>query len=373
MTCSCTEAFGRRFLAHQLTTARELATQIDAPVTLGFVSNICAECRGLPAEPCPKAEGFGMTSKVKRYYWREIFFLETWRKAEWSEAHSDATSEDRENAYAAIDTEVLNEIKAQHQSSPKYVFSEASQEDVLKRYSVTVEAIKATYADSPKKGAVVILGDEIVSVEAYVTHLYQSQGWSVMPLESLPLHALFGVMMWMVIQDGADPRVDHEGVGDSTVFEATGQKIPGWTLMPDDFGSDGYAIRRKEAIEDHFSTFPDNREDLLWLFDYWCPLSADLRNYLWAHREDTVERARRLIEILSPTQLVSILRYLIADYWGHYLGWPDLLLYRGDEILLIEVKSSGDKLSQEQKRWIADNHAQLKPPFRVVKLHRKNG
>jgi hypothetical protein len=226
---------------------------------------------------------------------------------------------------------------------------------------------------APKKGAVVILGDEIVSVETYVTHLYESQGWSVMPLESLPLHALFGVMMCLLIQDGTDPQVDLAGFGDRTVYEDTGQKVPIWTPMPDDFGSEGYSGRRKQAIDDHFSTFPDNREDMLWLFDYWRLLSADLRNYLWAHREDTVDRARRLIEILNPIQIVSILRYLIANYWEHYLGWPDLLLYRGDDILLIEVKSSGDKLSQEQKRWIADNHDQLQLPFRIVKLHRKNG
>lgn len=55
------------------------------------------------------------------------------------------------------------------------------------------------------------------------------------------------------------------------------------------------------------------------------------------------------------------------------MGWLDLLLYRGDEILLVEVKSSGDKLSQEQKRWIADNHDKLKLPFHIVNLHRKNG
>ncbi len=68
---------------------------------------------------------------------------------------------------------------------------------------------------------------------------------------------------------------------------------------------------------------------MLWLFDYWRPMSSDLRQYLWAHRDSEVARARRLIEMLSPSQVVSILRYLVADYWGHYLGWPDLLLQRG--------------------------------------------
>ena len=65
-----------------------------------------------------------------------------------------------------------------------------------------------------------------------------------------------------------------------------------------------------------------------------------------------------------------MLRYLIGGYWDRYVGWPDLLLWRGEEIMLVEVKSSGDKLSADQMRWIADNHDLLKVPFRIAKLHR---
>jgi hypothetical protein len=34
------------------------------------------------------------------------------------------------------------------------------------------------------------------------------------------------------------------------------------------------------------------------------------------------------------------------------------------------VKSSGDKLSDDQKRWIEDNHRRLKLPFKLVKIHK---
>ena len=59
------------------------------------------------------------------------------------------------------------------------------------------------------------------------------------------------------------------------------------------------------------------------------------------------------------------------DYWGRYLGWPDLLIYRGAEYRMVEVKSSSDKLSDDQKRWIRDNHEILKLPFKLVKLRKK--
>lgn len=371
MMCACDESFGRRFLAHQLTVGRELQTQTDVPVDLGFVASTCPECRGLPALPTPLAESFGRTSKIRRYYWRELFFLTTPRQAEWAEANVDASSQEHNTAMAAIEAEALEEIKARHAAAPKYVFSEDSQAEVLHRYDVDVQAIDAIYSDQPAKGAMIVLGDETVSPEAYVSHLYQSQGWSVMPLESMPFHALFGVMMWLVIQDASDPLVQLVGFGDRHAYETSRKKVPIWTFLPDDFGSTAYAQRRQQQIARHLGRFPDDRDGMLWLFDYQRPMSSDLRQYLWAHREDDVDRARRLIEVLAPAQIVAILRYLVYAYWDRYLGWPDLLLHRDEEILLVEVKSSSDRLSTAQKEWIAGNHEHLRLPFRLVKLHRK--
>lgn len=371
MMCACNEAFGRRFLNHQLSSGRELETQVHVPVGLGFVANVCPECRGFPPVTAPVAATFGRTSKIKRYYWRELFFLTTQRQADWVEANPDASTEAKRAAHAAIEAEVLEEIKAGHAAAPKYVFSEVSQAEILKQCNVDVQAIGAAYADQPTKGAVIQLGDEAVSPEAFVTRMYEAQGWTCLRLESAPFHALFGVMMWLLIQDGADERARMAGFGDRHAYEAREKTTAIWTRLPDDFGGPGYAARRQIQIAEHFDLFPDDLDELLWLFDYWRPHSTNLCQYLWAHRDADVERARRLIEILSPEQTASILRYLIADYWNHYLGWPDLLLQREDEVLFVEVKSSSDRLSEDQKRWIVDNHEQLKLPFRLVKLHRK--
>jgi hypothetical protein len=121
--------------------------------------------------------------------------------------------------------------------------------------------------------------------------------------------------MWLLIQDSADPLVRMVGFGDRLACEAGGEPPVIWTLLPEDFGSEGYAARRKRAIARHFRMLPGNRAELLWLFDYWRSDSADLRQYLWAHRDPDVDRARRLIEILSPFQILTILRYLVEDYW----------------------------------------------------------
>lgn len=71
-------------------------------------------------------------------------------------------------------------------------------------------------------------------------------------------------------------------------------------------------------------------------------------------------------EAVSPT----VLGYLVLNYWGHYSGWPDLLVYRANQWFLAEVKSWSDKLNDNQKRWIEDNHRYLHLPFKLVQVHR---
>ena len=143
-----------------------------------------------------------------------------------------------------------------------------------------------------------------------------------------------------------------------------------WFDLPEDFGSLGYGDRRKDAIDEHLSSKMFDRDNLLWLFDYWIVHSFALRNYLWAHREKDVATARRLVEVLPPTTIVEILRYLAENYWGRYVGWPDLFVWKPGLFFLAEVKGSGDKLSEEQKRWVGDNAERLRLPFKLVKLHR---
>lgn len=372
MMCGCDEAFGRRFLAHQLNEGCELDTQRRVPVTLGFVEGSCSECRGSPADHAPAASIPGRTSKIKRYYWRELFFAERIAQAEWDDANPGANEEERRAAFELLKAQVLADIKHQHATEPKYTFAELSQAEVIERYSVAIDNLPADYARQGAKGVQIVLNGTAVSPEAFARGHYESLGWAVLEVESVPFHALFGVMTWLLIQDLADPLNRIVGFGDRAVYESTRGKSQIWTPLPEDFGSKGYGQRRFDAIEDHFGLLLPERDELLWTFDYWRPMSADLRQYLWAHRDIDVDRARELIQILPPETIIATLRYLVTDYWGRYLGWPDLLLYRESEFRFVEVKSSSDKLSDDQKRWIADNHDQLHLPCQIAKIHRRS-
>src|ERR1700687_2628133 len=46
------------------------------------------------------------------------------------------------------------------------------------------------------------------------------------------------------------------------------------------------------------------------LFDQWLGPSEDLRQYLWAHRNEQIQVAQQLINILPSVALVHIVQYL---------------------------------------------------------------
>jgi hypothetical protein len=74
------------FFSHQLNYGTELKTQQRVPVTITFQENTCNACRGKPEEAHRTAEIYGMSSKVIRYYWREIFFETTQCFGDWADS-----------------------------------------------------------------------------------------------------------------------------------------------------------------------------------------------------------------------------------------------------------------------------------------------
>ena len=376
MMCACDEVIGRKFLAHQLMEGSELDTHRRVPVTAGFQPKICRECRGLPPEAHPVAAIHGRTSKLKRYYWRELAFREMELVAEWTNANGGQQTKtdeaDQIKHQGRAEKQALLEIKALHAATPKYTYDDESQESILSRCRVQIINLNGTYQRGLTDRKVRLLdGEEAISVEEYASRYFQRLGYSVSPLESRPFHVLFGVFMWLLIQDPGDQLNRLVEFGDRLAFERGEQGQVIWMLLPEDFGTRGYAKRRAVDIDKHLSTSMENTEELQWLFEYWLEPSRNLRQYLWAYRDEDVQTARQLVAVLPAIFIVSILRYLVEDYWGRYLGWPDLLVYKSSDYKFVEIKSSGDKLSDDQKRWISDNHSILHSPFFLIKVHKQ--
>ncbi len=374
MMCGCEKDFARQYLKHQIRSGRQLQTQEEIKVTLGFQRDICNACRGLPEKAHPAAPIPGRTSKIARYYWREIAFGTIQRFAEWYEGqkYTDAmiALAKHNDVYRAFEKEVIKEIKELHKRSPKYAYQDTPQSEVLAKHKVEVVRLDGIYIKGMGRGASILEGHDVLSPEEFASRHFERKGYQALLTESRPFHVLFGAFMWMLIEDPDDPLVQISGFGSRNAVSVDGPREQVWTFLPADFGVRGYSNRRACAIEGHFSAMPGNKEDLLWLFDYWLSPGETLRQYLWAHDSEDIAIARKLIAILPVETTVRILRYLVTDYWQRYCGWPDLLVYNRDEFFFAEIKSSNDVLSEDQKNWIRGNSEELQLPFKLVKIHK---
>ena len=222
MMCSCDEEVGHKYFPHQLKEGVELETQVRVPVTTGFVPNICEVCRGLPAIPYPAAAIVGRTSNVRRYYWREIAFETMKRFDAWSKINKTSAEHSLEAVAARkrIEKEVVGGIQDLHATSPKYIYHSKTDAEVIKQYSVEQVALKARYTKASGNRAIIIGPNGPSTVEQFVTQHYEALNYEVLPLESRPIHVLFGIYMWLVIQDFADPLVRTAGFGDRLAYES---------------------------------------------------------------------------------------------------------------------------------------------------------
>ena len=146
MMCSCDETFGRRFLPHQLNTATEPNTQRRIPVTLGFQDGICNSCRGLSEEAHPKTPRYGSTSKIVRYYWREIYSAKTTRFNDWAEQEGYTkeylAKQEHPDVHKRIEREVTEKFKHSMRRTRnipimKSLKTMSSQKTMLKLYGST--------------------------------------------------------------------------------------------------------------------------------------------------------------------------------------------------------------------------------------------
>jgi hypothetical protein len=103
--------------------------------------------------------------------------------------------------------------------------------------------------------------------------ILKAWGYKVLFAESVPFHTLFGIYLWLLIQDPDDPNLQMAVFLDRTALESRENAKEILTLLPTDFGTSGYGLRRADAIERH-AMLPKSKGELFWTFDYWIAPSA---------------------------------------------------------------------------------------------------
>ena len=169
-----------------------------------------------------------------------------------------------------------------------------------------------------------------VWVEEFAARHFRRSGFEATFLEGEPFRVLFGVYLWSVIQDRGDRQVRTVGIMAHPGYDHGESNEVIWIPFPSDFGTPAYSRRRAKALTKHLSAIAETRAELLRLFDSWLG-QCRAETIPGAHRRESIETARKLIELIAPTVLKTVLGYLILHYWGHRSGWPDLLVYRPDQ------------------------------------------
>ena len=176
-----------------------------------------------------------------------------------------------------------------------------------------------------------------LSVEEFALEKYKDEGWKGYHSENSILTSIYGILMWEFIFYDKIPYV----------FQLPYQGYP-LDFRSNDFFSKREAIFNKIIYEintslDLGSYFIEKYEKYykkLSTFVNWELLETWGKEFI----KNTVERLSH--------GLGKILEVMSRDYRHYCSGMPDLILLRDKDLKFVEVKSTNDRLSDQQKMWI---------------------
>lgn len=181
-------------------------------------------------------------------------------------------------------------------------------------------------------------------VELAVKSHFEQLGYQVYYLENQFLNTLFGLTFW-----------------DAIFAPVEGAFINRYQHRPLDLYHDDFVLKRQSYIESAIAEVMNEGVKPLWLrwqnkfsianpFVFW----TDCDESLFELTEQSFPRAL----------LIDLFKVQLSDLKLYRNGMPDLILFKDGEFEWVEVKGPGDKLQDNQWRWI-DQFSRLNVPFSV--------
>lgn len=203
--------------------------------------------------------------------------------------------------------------------------------------TITIFADPEDTRATGRKLLYLLRGDVLGSVEDLALSHFADEGWQGFHCESQIFRFIFTLCFWDILFDEVPD-----------VFQTPFHTAP-LDLYTDAF----YSVRldkiqcRLEAIR-CFNAAPQLIVDAYYPF-YDCQALG----VMW--REYSLEVLLDICYSVGGPALAAVFSQLAEDYAHNSFGVPDLLLYRPDrsDYLLVEVKSTNDRLSDVQKNWNA--------------------
>ncbi|MCY9879404.1 VRR-NUC domain-containing protein [Vibrio natriegens] len=181
-------------------------------------------------------------------------------------------------------------------------------------------------------------------VELVTKEHFEKLGWQVFYAENTLLNALFGLTFW-----------------DAIFAPVEGAFINAYQHRPLDLYHSDFASKREKLITSAFNSLETgNTKQLIERYDAKIGISNPFVHW-GAVSKALIEHA---LTTIPTSMLVDLFSVQLRDLKLYRNGMPDLIAFKGDQFEWIEVKGPGDKLQDNQWRWIKEFN-RLKVPFSV--------
>jgi len=170
-------------------------------------------------------------------------------------------------------------------------------------------------------------------VERGVINYYLEKGYQAVFSENEPWRAIFGLLFWDIIYDTNVKAIHHPL-----------QRVPSDFFQPD------FYLRRRDQLEERLSMMKSNQDLVQYILDVW-NTKTGITNVMVSWYEEVLFGALTIGEMIPLPQLGKILMEMAMNLRENARGFPDLLVWKDQEYVLVEVKSPTDHLSARQLRW----------------------
>lgn len=171
-------------------------------------------------------------------------------------------------------------------------------------------------------------------VELVVKQHFESLGYQVFYNENLLLTALFGLAFWQAI-----------------FAPVEGAFINRYQYRPLDLYHDDFTDKRQQLVGSIF--YQLEHTDPVYLIDVYQQKYGIANPFV--HWEGvSLELIEAGIKHFSSQQLIELFKVMLKDLKLYRSGMPDLILFKSGKFEWVEVKGPGDKLQDNQWRWIKE-------------------
>lgn len=181
-------------------------------------------------------------------------------------------------------------------------------------------------------------------VELAVKQHLEAEGYQVYYLENQFLNTLFGLTFW-----------------DAIFAPVEGAFINRYQYRPLDLYHNDFVAKRKARIEDALRRL--HSQGVMSLWERWQHKYSLANPFVfWAGWDETLFELTQ--QCINTETLAALFQVMLSDLKLYRNGMPDLIAFKHGQYEWIEVKGPGDKLQDNQCRWMAQ-FEQLDVPFSV--------